>query len=351
MAKPNCTETINLFECNEKNEISNYVSDWKRPEGSRIFGVDYGGSGHSFAVVRDDDPSQCRFIQPEKFIELNFTKEGDFIVIEYPHVQPRNKRISLAQPLTYEQLQTLEINAQIKKVEIKVVSQNMTYKFRNSIYGEDSKTDHHDAHALIVAASIYGINKLHKFKPHPPKTFSEFQEFAHEQVKEMNDLLNLWRMQYETSQSPCLILFEKYLIHVERLLMQTPDEGSRLACRWFFGKNASMDGKTSAVLSLWVSLFAWDGTPRRFQGEIVSIANTMGYLLGNKPFHHKGGVARSNLWKFGFKRVCTDLKVPEKIDRSCNSESYQKLQSAKSKYRKAMKATLKAMRKIYQDRM
>lgn len=351
MAQKKCSETFSLFEINETNELVSAVEDWIRPEGTRIFGVDYGASGHSFALIRDDDPAEKRIISAENFIKLSFAKSGDYVIIEHAHVQPRNTRVSLSQPLTYDELVRLKNNAEELGVQIRIINQCMTYKFRNSIYGEDSKNDHNDAHALIIAAQVYGLHNLHKLTPRPQKTFTHFQDWCHLQIKEMNDLLNLWRMQYDTTQSPCLILFEKYLIHVEQTLMRNSDPGSRLALRWFFGKNASMDGKTSVTLSLWVALFDWNGNPRFYKNKTVSIPNTMSYLLVNKPFHHKGGVARSNIWKFGFKRVCTDLGVPDIIDRSSKeSQSYLQLQSAKSKYRKAMKATLKAMRLVHAAR-
>lgn len=338
-----CLETLSFFELNDEGEAENYIKNWERPPGSRIFALDYGSTGNTFTLVRDDCPAQHRLIKVEDFVNLSFASNDDFVIIEYAHMQPRNSRVSLAQPLTYEQLLELKNNADKKNIQIRLISQNLTWKFRNQLFGENSKDDHNDAQALIYAAQHYGLNLLQKFAPVPSKSFSAIQEWAHDQVKEMNEILNLYRMKYDVTESICLLLFEKYALAIELHLRNTSGQPSTDAVRWFFGENLGMDGKTSATLSIWVSLIQWNGSPRLFKDKPIGINNTMRYLLGMRPNHFKGGVARSNIMYFCFKRICNDLRVPDVIIRDKSHESYQKLQNAKSRLRAAIKATMRAM--------
>jgi hypothetical protein len=344
------TEQTSLFNSDDEGQLEPLAPEWQRPEGVCFWGTDYGAQGKRIAIVRSDDPDEKRFVDKDRFLSLNFAKPGDYVVIENAHVTARNVnvRVSLAQPFTLEELTHLKSESTRKNVKIKLWPQSQTYKYRNTIYGMNSeKTDHNDAHAVVYGALHVGIDSLQNFDPKPSGDWTDYQQWCHDQVKDMNQLLNLYRIDHNCEDSTCLILFQNCKYEFEKALLDLGEQGYD-ARRWFAKDNLKEDSKTSAPLALWVSLVAWDGSARRYKGRDIGINRVMRDLLGNKPMHFRGGVARSNIWHWGFKNICNQLDVGKDVPRDLESPEYRKFQRAKRQYRRAMKIALKALREVHQ---
>jgi hypothetical protein len=342
------TEQPSLFNSDDEGQLEPLAPEWHRPEGVCFWGADYGAQGKKIAIVRSDDPDKKQHINVDKFLTLGFAEPGDYVVIENAHVAARDTRVSLAQPLTFEQLVSLRKAAKQKNIKIKLFPQSQTYKYRNTIYGVDSeKTDHNDAHAVVHGALHLGVDSLQNFEPKQSGVWTDYQQWCFSQKEEMNQLLNLYRIDHNCEDSTCLILFQKCKLAFDRALLELGGQGDE-ARRWFAKDNLKEDSKTSAPLALWVSLVAWDGSARRYRGRDIGINSVMRDLLGNKPMHFRGGVARSNIWHWGFKKICNQLDVGKDVPREPESFEYQKFQEAKRRYRRAMKIALKALREVHQ---
>lgn len=339
-----------LFNVADEGQLEPIPSEWPRPEGVCFWGADYGARGKKLAIVRYGAFDKERPIDLDKFINLDFAEPGDYVVIESAHLVARNTRVSLSQPATFEQLKTLKENAKRKNIIIKEWPQSQTYKYRNTVFGQDSeKTDHNDACAIIYGALHLGIDNLKTFKAKPSSARTDDQQWCYNQIKEMNELLNLYRIYHSYEHSNCLILFEKCKMSFENVLWDLSGQNGD-AYRWFAGDNLKDNSKTSATLSLWVSLVAWDGSARRYNQRDIGINKVMRDLLLFKPMHHRGGVARSNLMYWKFKKICNELNVPKDVKRKHDSTDYQNFQNAKRRFRKAVKIALKALRVAHQQK-
>ena len=352
MSKTPCDRTLSLFNFDESQVPQIAVESWKRPVGIRIFAADYGASGGKFCLVRDDEPSKPRFISVDNLINLKDFSEGDFLVIEHAHLQPRNVRVSLAQPMTHQQLVELHENALQKGVDIRAFPEKLTYRYRNVLFGENSsKSDELDAQAIIYASIQKNPLTLTKFKPHLPKDFAPMQAWAHIQIKEMNDLLNKYRIQHNLEDPICFVVFKQCLMTIEQISWQKSGQDVSDARRWFLGENLKEGAKTSGVLSMWVSLFDWNGQKRLFNGKEIGTNNTMRYLLGCKPHHFRGGVARSNIWHWNFQKALSEYGIKRDVVYDHDSEIFNKFKEAKSRYRKAMKISIRILQEAFDKKM
>ena len=352
MSKTPCDRTLSLFNFDESAAPEIAVESWERPVGVRVFAADYGASGGRFCLVRDDQPEKVRFISVENLINLKDFAQGDYLIVEHAHLQPRNARVSLAQPMTYEQLLELHSNAIEKGVDIREFPETQTYKYRNALFGEDSsKTDELDAQAIISATLQKNPKSLKKFTPCKSKTFSPIQEWSHWQIKEMNELLNKYRIQHNLDDPLCFVAFKQCMLTIDQISWQKSGSEISDARRWFLGENLKAGTKTSGALSIWVAVFDWNAQKRLFNGKWIGINDTMRYLLGCKPHHYKGGVARSNIWHWNFQKALSDYGIKRDVVYQHSDPTYQKFQEAKSRYRKAMKATIRIMLEAFDKKM
>jgi hypothetical protein len=352
MAKTPCNKTPSLFNFDELEAPKLAVDSWERKEGTRIFAADYGANGGKFCLVRDDNPENIRYINATDLIKLKDFAKGDCLVIEHAHLQPRNKRVSLAQPLTYEQLVQLYTNAIANGIDIREFPETLPYKYRNALFGEDSKkSDENDAQAILYAALQRNPTSLKKFVPIQSKTFSPIQTWAHEQINEMNDLLNKYRIEHNLEDPMCLVAFKQCLLTIDQISLQKSGQAAYDARRWFLGENLKEGAKTSGALSIWVTLFNWHGQQRLFQGKWIGINDTMRYLLGCKPHHFRGGVARSNIWYWNFRKALTDFDLQGDVVHDHKNPNFIKFKLAKSRYRKAIKETIKIMIEAFDKKM
>lgn len=352
MSKTPCDRTLSLFSFDESDIPEIAVDSWQRPIGIRVFAADYGASGGRFCLIRDDQPENARYITVENLINLKDFEQGDYLIIEHAHLQPRNARVSLAQAMTYEQLVELSLNAIEKGVDIREFPETQTYKYRNALFGENStKTDELDAQAIIYATLQKDPKSLKKFIPCKPKTFSPIQEWSHLQIKEMNDLLNKYRIQHNLDDPLCFVAFKQCMLTIDQISWQKTGSEISDARRWFLGDNLKAGAKTSGALSIWVAIFDWNAQKRLFNGRWIGINDTMRYLLGCKPHHHKGGVARSNIWHWNFQKALTDYDIKRDVVYQHQDPSFLKFQEAKSRYRKAMKATIRIMVEAFDKKM
>lgn len=325
----------------------------------KIFGTDY-GSG-VFHVTSSIDENLHEKYSHEAFLTLNFCKKGDVIVIENGHLQARNekRKVSRAQPFTFCELKILEENAKKKGIEIRLFPQSQTLRYRATFFPQEAKSDKLDAQTLGLAACQIGVGSLQKFNPRPAGDWTNFEQWMFEQINDMNEILNQYRECPELANDfcPCINSFEKQYLKIVASFEQQYYEGkfsssvyndTRL---WLLNSKRKIGESSSSVLiALWCSLMDWDGNLRLFKEEPLSLNKTWSYLLQNKPNHFRGGVARSNIWHWGFKAGVLGSEFHKKnlkdgyLARDLSDEQYIKFTQLKKRYRYACKAVLVSMR-------
>jgi hypothetical protein len=317
----------------------------QEPESESVWGCDY-GSGYFHCYK-----GRYLKLRPDQFASLSFADDFDTVVIENAHMQP--KRRSLAQVFTYEQLAQIADVAALRNIEIRLWFHSQTPKWRSMLDMGD-KSDEVDAETIHLIVKHRGIEGLQYFNPrseYPPRI-----EWAHRQVDDMNDILNAARIDYESGKCPAVHFFIKEARHRS---LQTAwsmygahSEICRHISKWYLGSDSFRQG-----LSLWASLVDWHNCPRAFNGQQPGVNFVMNELLKQKPNHFRGGVARSNLMYWGFRnQVIKHLgtRVGGKIDQRLHEltpKQKEKWLIYRRQYRKAMVATLHAMKRYINEQM
>jgi hypothetical protein len=161
--------------------------------GDSVWGCDW-GSGY-FHVWRDGNYIK---LLPQDFALLKFGAAGDVVVIENAHMQPKKK--SLAQVFEHQQLVQIKQTADQKGVSIRLWFHSQTPKWRAALNMGD-KSDEVDAETIARIIERRGIEDLQYFNPresYPPRI-----EWAHRQVVDMNETLNIARFDYLADTVPC----------------------------------------------------------------------------------------------------------------------------------------------------
>lgn len=346
-------QQFNLFQSKE-----NQQKQKTNVNQEQILGVDY-GSG-VFHVTSTNDKTMHEKHSHESFLNLNFCKKGDVIVIENGHLQARNqeRKISRAQPYTFSELEHLKKNAKAKGVEIRLFPQSQTLRYRSTYFPGQSKSDKIDAQTLGLAASQIGIKFLQKFNPRECNEWTSFEHWMFAQIKDMNEILNQYRECPEIANDfcPCIELFEKHYFTIHRCFEEQYNANafssnvyndSKL---WLLSKKRKIgESSASVLIALWCSLVDWNGNIRVFEGKQLSVNKTWSQLLQNKPNHFRGGIARSNIWHWGFKAGVLGAEFHQKnlenntLPRDLNDKKFVKFKELRIRYTHACKAVLRSM--------
>ena len=312
---------------------------WPSPancSSSPIWGCDYGGG--YFHAWRDGKLIRLR---PEQFASLAFTHPGDIIVVENAHMQPRQK--SLAQVYTFDELVQIKSRADDRKVSIRLWFHSLTPKWRR-ILKMDSKSDEVDAETIARIAMRRGITDLQDFNPrsnYPPRIL-----WAHEQIADMNDILNMARIDYMASLCDAVHKYNMGGRH-KSLHCAWKRHGAhssivRDIMTFFHSAEAFKQG-----ISLWAALVDYQGNPRNYQGNQPGVKFVMNELLRMRPNHFRGGVARSNLMHHGFRnRAIAHLGTRKdgiKLHEFTPSQ-HAKWLAYRQRYRRAMVAMLHSIK-------
>ena len=323
----------------------NHISQNSIQSTEGLWGCDYGsGYFHCFN-------GRYLRLKPEQFALLGFANDFDTIVIENAHMQAKQR--SLAQVFTLQQLESIADTAALRNIDIRLWFHSQTPKWR-AILDMGDKSDEVDARTIYRIAQQRGIDDLQYFRPRaslPPRI-----QWAHQQIEDMNDILNAARIDYEANKCPAVAVFNRDARSRSLQAAWTINGTYSPICRdinnFFLGIDAFRQG-----LSLWAALISWDGTPRTYNGQQPGVKFIMNELLRQRPNHFRGGVARSNLMYWGFRNNAIKhlgLRINGKIDKRLHEltpSQHQKWLQYRQRYRKAMVATLHAMKHYINGQM
>jgi hypothetical protein len=302
---------------------------------TNLWGCDF-GSGY-FHAWRD---GSCIKLMPQDFASLDFANPGDVVIIENAHMQP--KKESLAQVFTFDELMKIKETAVRKKISIRLWFHSQTPKWR-AMLGMGDKSDAVDAETIARIAQRRGIIDLQYFNPR--ESYPERIQWAHEQVNDMNETLNIARFDYLVDTVPCVREYNNGGKRGSQFIgWKKRGAHDSISCdinRWFCGETSFKQG-----ISLWSALVDWEGNPRMYKGKQPGIKFVMNELLRMRPNHFKGGVARSNLMHHGFRNVAIKAlgTRAEKLKlHQFTPSQREKWLALRQQYRRAMVAALHDM--------
>ena len=315
--------------------------------GQRVWGCDY-GSGY-FHLHCD---GAYKKVLPDQFATLSFATAGDVVVVENAHMQPKVR--SLAQVFSFEQLVAIKAEALRRDISIRLWFHSQTPKWRASLEMGD-KSDEVDAKTVYQIIQNRGLHGLQYFNPrqqYPPRI-----EWAHEQLKDMNEWLNVARCDYQAKNCAA---FRSYIKEgrpaLARAMLKKYNSGEHSLykdCNWFLKSQGAKQNEHIYGLSLWAAFVRSDGTTRKFNGQIPGVKFVMQELLRQRPNHFKGGTARSNIMHHHFRNlVIAELGTRASKTRLHEFKPYEKEKflAFRRRYRKAMTTTLHAMREYLIER-
>jgi hypothetical protein len=318
--------------------------------GQRIWGCDY-GSGYFHLHC---DGKYLRVI-PDQFAALSFATAGDVVVIENAHMQPKAR--SLAQVFTFEELTAIKAEAERRDIAIRLWFHSQTPKWRAMLKMGD-KSDEIDAKTIYSIIQHRGLDGLQHFNPrsgYPPRI-----QWAHEQIKDMNEWLNIARCDYQAKNCPAFQFYIKNARIATQTIIHRQMTAKLLSpyiakdCNYWFLKDYKSKQKEHIYgLSLWAAFVRSDGNARKFDGQIPGVKFVMQELLRQRPNHFKGGTARSNIMHHHFRNlVIAELgtRVSKKKLHEFNRFEHEKFITFRHRYRKAMTTTLHAMRQYLVER-
>lgn len=282
-----------------------------RKYNGNIWGCDLGTNTWNIQRNGEKDSYEVRSI--EEFLELDFCAEGDLMIIENAHLQTQKDGGSLAQPYVLEQLKGLEKTANQKGVQIKLVPHCLAAKMREFVFPGVQKADDVDCFAVAYHLFRCDASELQPFKPKPYDQFGRSRKHGFDVKKEMDDVLNKIRNYKRSSINNVsditylrLLFTSKYYFALRRSVEDDGGQAAKDAIAWILTEMTDKEQNVT-LLSLWVALHNEDGTLRTFpwSEKPLGINYIWKELLGNRPNHFRGGVGRSNLWRWTFSSIVT----------------------------------------------
>lgn len=294
-------------------------------------------------------------LSTEQFLRLPFCQPNDQLVFESAHGVPRTEgslNISLAQALTRSQALQLLDAAEHLNVQIRCFPQGETPKWASTLNIEKSdKTDPIILHAAVNTVGFHSLQRYHTIVKQPVGDL----ELAGRIIKqELNGILNFTRGLKDLSVTPCTKLLNNNLEAIHNAV----NTANPLAGELFFDIKTITRGPrtgthysiTSAGVALWATVVDLQGQVRLHNNNPWGINSLMRHVLNFRPMHHRGGIARSNLWfhNFGKRYRRREFNSAQYIgqDKLKRDPDSIKITEMKRLYRRAVLDALRAMQSI-----
>ena len=254
---------------------------------------------------------------------------GAALIVEDAHLgTPRSgRKLSLAQYYEAEELIIIYRTAEELGIHLLLISQVVTPKGRAMMRIESDKSDEIDTMAIgeylnNVPNAFQCLKKPRYNFDYSPKDLSYFKI-----KKDIDEELNFMRtFKYQHESDNCSEFVENNLLEIARQM--TPEARSffnvhldAIESNWDVSINKGFrynkrsklregqihdkywpDRPFFSLMSIWLTI---DGKPRihPHTKRLPGMDNVFQYLIATKPFHFKGGVARSNMYHHKFHHV------------------------------------------------
>lgn len=297
----------------------------------------------------------------EQFHDLaSWCPADELLVAEDAHLgRPRTKK-SLAQVYTAEELQAFYRQAYSLGIDLRLFSHSQTPKARAQT-GFSEKTDEVDAQA-IHAYLLQQPSVLQSLK-RPPKSFvaERWREAGWAFKDQTNIMLNIARRFDYNVEGDQITAF--ILQNLDRLSSMVSDEAQeifgllhRKKDGSFYALSSTKGPQLSKLYTLAALLLDEQGSPRLRPdtGRPPGIGWLMRTQLATTPFHHRGGIARSNVMWWGFKNYAVGKMNTRKAGPGGKMLSHydfspaqtQEFRSLRKTYLQAHRSMLSAMKSL-----
>lgn len=244
----------------------------------------------------------------EQFHNLSsWCPANEMLIAEDAHLgRPRTKK-SLAQVYTAEELQNLYRQAYSLNIDLRLFSHSQTPKARAQT-GFNEKTDEVDAQA--IHAYLQQQPSVLQSLKRPPKTFvaERWREAGWIFKDQTNIALNVARRFDYNVDGDQITAF--VLTNLDHLASTLPDDAKeifgllhRKKDGSFYAINSTKGPQLSKLYTLAALLLNDNGSLRLRPdtNKPPGIGWIMRTQIGTTPFHHRGGIARSNVMWWGLK--------------------------------------------------
>lgn len=273
---------------------------------SEIIGADFGKGCMHWHKLLANETGKCSIDQAFEFIlSLN---AGSLFVCERAHLATPQTQRSLAQPFTESQLLWLYSEAERCQITIKLFPHACTRKARewvsgngdDDFLGDGCKSDVNDAKA--IAHYVWNCNQI--ALGNPPKTFTEasIRRYAKTVRTRSNIALNAARVRGYEGQ-----VF-KPVAEVANQLIFRHSSDDRRADKHFINQVVAF-----SIASLVVTECDGLGMRYTYKGSPIGKCNWLKCVVGSSSVHHRGGVARSNIYWHRFRNYLVKFAEKEGI--------------------------------------
>lgn len=334
-------------------------SNGRVPENAKLYTADWGG-GYWYVHSEHGD---FRFDKDE-FASMNWIDADSYLVVEYAHIQVPRKKESLAQVYTAEQLCNLYDTAQERNVQCLWFPQHLTARVRAEAGLDSDKQAGEDA---ADACALYDFVRKEPVELHKPRySFepSDYRQAVHLFKRETNIILNWGRSHknYETASDDYFRFVGKD--DACRKLLLDANIGAFESSKKRpvkLAQDVADKSVLSAINSMSMTQFytaaslVVDPCGHERQREDTEAMPGVCWLMRNivatTPFHHKGGLARSNFYFHGVRNYCsvpTGLKKPKnKKMHEFTSDEKQVFRKKRQDYMKAIKWLIKRLQSAH----
>lgn len=337
-------EDRNLRIIQNKQEVSvdwDACKSWCNPaEYFEIVGADFGKGSMHWYKLHAEESGKCSIDLAIDFI-LSLEPRTLF-VCERAHLATPQTNKSLAQPFTEEQLLSLYRLAQQRGVAIKLFPHAHTRKAREWVtenapkqfIDDGKKSDENDAKAL--AYYVRHCNQISL--GNPPASFqpTDLCRYVMEVRRRSNIALNAARVRGYNGE-----VFKPIAeVAVDLLLTQTHAERES-------GINFVNEVVAFSISSLAVTELNGVGVRYTYKGKPLGANRWLNRVLGSSSTHHRGGVARSNIYwhrfrnylvKYGERNGCCFKSQSFRRHATFNRQEHQVKSECMAKCRAELKA-------------
>lgn len=289
-----------------------YKSNGRVPADAKLYTADWGG-GYWYIHDGENDTK----LKKAEFASMEWIDAGSYLVVEYAHIQVPRKKESLAQVYTGEELVDLYDAAIDAGVQCLWFPQHLTSRVRaiaglnaNKGTGEDAD-DARALHRFVRSEPVV----LHK--PRYNFDVSPSRQAIYDFKSETNAILNWARSQkgYETQsdeyfsfgtkEDACrqllrdanICAFGKPKDRYNKVGQETYDKDVRSVL-------ANMGACQLYTLAALVVDPAGNERQRDDTDAMPGVNWLVRNIVGTSPFHHRGGIARSNIYYHGIRNWC-----------------------------------------------
>ena len=302
-------------------------------------------------------------------INLNIPEieSGDRIIVEEAHMRSQENN-SLAQPFTYEQLRTIQQNAEEKGIEIRLFPQKCTPTARKVASFEDpellEKTDENDVRALayFLKVSPNSFSQLKKFIPINGENYQQEYGSKFNDRTELNQHINLARnLKYGIkgayNHEDAVTHFIKN--NITRIVAEVADEDVLTTFGIEFNRTKSglkpivLDYKSEKLKRLYnvvLTILQPDGQLRlRSDVELPAYWKyAKEVYFGITPYHMNAGVVASN-YKWHLRKASSPCKISMSLESKKGMkvlDQYNQIKEERSRTDKKLQVLWSTLRKM-----